>query len=116
MEIKELVKEDLGKLVEFYADIALTESQKEEGSKMFENDIRSAMETNHMLVALEDERIAGFLWAHIHLDKNNKKVDKVKMLLISPEKFGEGIGGQLVEAEREFAKNEGVDVLDIDIR
>jgi GNAT superfamily N-acetyltransferase len=114
MEIRELGKDEIGKLVDFYADIALSEALKDERRKMFENDIRSAWETNHMLVAMDDDGIVGFLWAFISVNKFDKKVDRVKMLLISPEKFGEGIGGALVEAERDYAKAEGVDLLDID--
>ena len=116
MEIRELTEADIGLLVEFYADFALSEDEKDRERKIFQKDIKSALKTNHMLIALENERIVGFLWAHIHTDSSKKKVDKVKMLLISPERFGEGIGGELVEAEREFAKKEGVSLMDIDIR
>lgn len=115
MEINELGKEEIGNLVDFYANYALSEPEKEEGRKMFENDIRSAFETNHMLIAKVDEMIVGFLWAHIHVNTKDKKVDIVKMLLISPEKLGEGIGGQLLEREQEYAKEKAVDILDIDI-
>ncbi len=115
MKINELGKEEIGNLVDFYANYALSESEKEAGRKMFENDIRSAYETNHMLIAKENEMITGFLWAHIHVNAQEKKVDIVKMLLISPEKLGEGIGGQLLEKEREYAKEKAVDILDIDI-
>lgn len=115
MEINELGKEDIGALVEFYANYALSEPEKEEGKKMFENDIRSAFETNHMLIAKEEQSIMGFLWSHIHVNSQDKSVDIVKMLLISPEKLGEGIGGLLLEKEREYAKENEVDILDIDI-
>ena len=115
MDIMELEKDKIGKLVDFFATYALSEPEKEHGRKMFENDIRSAFETNHMLIANEGEDIVGFLWAHIHDNVKGKKVDIVKMLLISPDKIGEGIGGQLLEKEREYAKDNDVDIIDIDI-
>jgi hypothetical protein len=115
MEIAELRKEKIEKLVDFYAQYALSEPEKEHGKKMFENDIRSSFETNHMLLACEGEDIVGFLWAHIHDNIRGKRVDIVKMLLISPEKIGEGIGGQLLEREREYANANSVDIMDIDI-
>jgi GNAT superfamily N-acetyltransferase len=115
MEIKELKKENIEKLVDFFATYALSEPEKEQGRMMFENDIRSAFETNHMLVAQDGEELVGFLWAHIHDNLKGKKVDIVKMLLISPEKIGEGIGGALLEKEREYAKEKDVDIIDIDI-
>jgi predicted GNAT family N-acyltransferase len=115
MEIDELEKEEIEKLVNFYANYALSEPERTEGNKMFENDIRSAFETNHMLIAKENDNIVGFLWAHVHVNAQDKKVDIVKMLLISPEKLGEGIGGDLMEKERAYAKEKDVDILDIDI-
>jgi GNAT superfamily N-acetyltransferase len=115
MEITELKKENIEKLVDFFATYALSESEQEQGKMMFENDIRSAFETNHMLLASEGEEIVGFLWAHIHDNIKGKKVDIVKMLLISPEKIGEGVGGQLLEKERRYAKDKDVDIIDIDI-
>ena len=115
MEIKELKKEEIAKLVNFFATYALSEEEKEHGKMMFENDIRSAFETNHMLIAQDGEEMVGFLWAHIHDNIKGKKVDNVKMLLISPDKIGEGVGGALLEKEREYAKDKDVDIIDIDI-
>jgi GNAT superfamily N-acetyltransferase len=82
----------------------------------FENELKSAFGNDHMLVAMESEEIVGFLRSQIRENKEGKKVDKVIMLLVSPEKYGEGIGGELIERERKWAKDEGVDVLDIEVR
>ncbi|MEE9152387.1 MAG: GNAT family N-acetyltransferase [Thermoplasmata archaeon] len=86
----------------------------EQGKKRFENEINNALRRDHMLVTLEDEEVIGFSWSQIHESKEGKKIDKVIMLLISPDRYGIGISGQLMEKEREYAKEYGVDVLDIE--
>jgi hypothetical protein len=35
-------------------------------------------------------------------------------MLISPERYGEGIGAKLIDKEREFAQNNNINVFDID--
>ena len=105
MEITELEKSDIPKLVEFYGDVAISVEGKEEGMKKFETEINSAMGKDHILVALEEEKIIGFSWAQIRESKDGKKIDKIIMLLIPPEKYGIGIGGALLGKEREYAKD-----------
>ncbi|MEE9152384.1 MAG: GNAT family N-acetyltransferase [Thermoplasmata archaeon] len=114
MEIKELEKSEIAKVVEFYGEVTLSAEGKEAGKKRFEEEITNAIGKDHMLLALEDEESIGFSWSQIHESKEGKKIDKVIMLLISPDRYGIGIGGQLMEKEREYAKEKGVDVLDIE--
>lgn len=114
MEIKELEKSEITKVVKFYGEVALSAEEKETGKERFESKITNALGKDHMLIALENEEIVGFSWSEISEARDGKKVDKVKMLLISPDKYGVGIGGELMERERVYAKENGVDVLDIE--
>jgi GNAT superfamily N-acetyltransferase len=116
MEIKELEKNEIKKVVEFYGEVVLPEEKKEEELESFEKEISEGYEKDHMLVAIEDDKVVGFLRSQICEGKNGKKVDKVIIMLISPDKLGFGIGGQLLEEERCYAKKMCVDVLDIETR
>lgn len=116
MEIKELDKSEIKELVKFYGEAALSSENKEEDMNSFEKEIVSAVGKDHLLISLEGEKIVGFLWSQIIEGKEGKRVDRVIMMLISPDKFGTGIGGGLLEKEREYAKKIGVDVLDIETR
>ncbi|UCE38069.1 MAG: hypothetical protein JSW00_02160 [Thermoplasmata archaeon] len=115
MEIREMQKNEIAQVVEYYSGIVPPRENKEEDQRNFENEISKAFGSDHMLLALEDNKIVGFLRSQIQLNQDGKKVDRVIMLLIPLDRLGEGIGGQLIEREREYAKIKGADVLDIEI-
>ncbi len=116
MEIKELDKSEVVKVVELYKEGLSSIEGKEAVIDRFGDEIGLALGKDHLLIALENEKVVGFSWAQIRKEKNGMKIDKVIMLLISPDRYGIGIGGQLMEKEREYAREEGVDVLDIEAR
>ncbi len=116
MELKELEEFEVKKMVEFYKRVVLSPNDIEDDKGDFEKEIKNAFGEDHMLIAIEGEEIVGFLRSQVQENNEGKKVDKVIMLLISPEKYGEGIGGELIEKEREWAKDTGVNVLDIEVR
>jgi hypothetical protein len=114
MKIKELDKSEIKELVKFYGEAALTSEQKEDEMNNFKKEIELAFGKDHLLIAMEGEKIVGFLRSQICEGKDCKRIDRVIMMLVSPEKFGTGISDQLLEKEKEYAKKIGVDVLDID--
>lgn len=116
MKIRELDKDDVPQVLKFYGQVLVQDENLEAKTVKFENDIAYAMEEDHMLLAFEDKKIVGFLWARIVEDKSGKTIDQVKMLLIHPERLGRGIAGQLMEEEREHAKKVGAAVLSIETR
>jgi GNAT superfamily N-acetyltransferase len=116
LEIKELENGEIPKLIELYGEVCPFTEDKESVMEKLERDLKDALGNDHMLIALENEKVIAFSWAQIHEDKKGRVVDTVKMLLISPSRYGMGIGGQLMEKEREYARYKGVDVLDIDVR
>lgn len=116
MEIKELEEFEVKKVVEFFKRVVLSPEDMEDDKGDFEEEIKSAFGKDHMLIAMERGEIVGFLRSQVLMNKTGKKVDKVIMLLVSPERYGEGIGGELIESERKWAKETGVDVLDIEVR
>jgi predicted GNAT family N-acyltransferase len=116
MEIKELEEFELERVVEFYKSVELCSDDVEDDKGNFEKEIKDAFGKDHMLIATEQDEIVGFLRSQIFKKKDGKKIDKVIMLLVSPEKYGEGIGGELVEKERKWARDTWVDVLDIEVR
>lgn len=115
MEIRELAKKEIKKAVKFYEDVVCTTEGKEAGMNNFEKDIIKAFKEDHILIAVEGEDIIGFSWSKMSETKNKKKIDKVIMLLISPDKYGVGVGGSLMEKEREYARKKGADVFDIEV-
>ena len=116
LEIKELENGEISMVIELYGEVCpFTEDRKTVMDKL-ERDLKDALENDHMLIALEDEKVIAFSWAQIHEDKKGRIVDTVRMLLISPSRYGMGIGGQLMEKEKEYARERGVDMLDIDVR
>ncbi|UCG70546.1 MAG: GNAT family N-acetyltransferase [Thermoplasmata archaeon] len=115
MEIKELEKNEIEKVVDLYQDVALSDEEKEAGRKRFENDINDAFTKDHMLIAIENENVIGFSWSRIYEDMGGKRVDKMIRLIIPPEKYGTGIGGALIENEMKYAKEKGVDAFDIEV-
>jgi hypothetical protein len=116
MEIKELEESEIEKVVEFYKSAVLCSDEAEEDTGNFEKEIKNAFGKDRILIAIKNSEIVGFLRSQIFEKKDGKKVDKVIMILVSPEKYGEGIGGELVEKERKWAKDTYVDVLDIEVR
>lgn len=116
MEIKELEEDDISKVVELYGEEIPSSEDKETVMYKLEKDLTEVLGNDHMLVALENEKVIAFSWAQIHEDKKERIVDTVKMLLISPYRYGMGVGGQLIEKEREYAREKGVDLLDIEVR
>ena len=116
MQVRELEKDDMPQVLEFYGQVIVQDERTEDAKVKFENDIAYAMEEDHMLLAFEDKSILGFLWSQVVKSKSGKTIDRVKMLLIHPERLGLGIAGQLMEEEREHAKKVGADVLNIDTK
>jgi GNAT superfamily N-acetyltransferase len=116
MKIRKLEKDDITQVLEFYGQVIIQDENLEEAKVKFENDISYAMEEDHMLLAFEDKKMVGFLWSQIVESKSGKTIDKVKMILVHPERLGRGIAGQLMEEEREHARKVGADVLDIETR
>jgi GNAT superfamily N-acetyltransferase len=116
MEIKELETDEMPQILKFYGQVIVQDERTEDAKIKFENDIAYAMEEDHMILAFEDKKIVGFLWSQIVEGKSGKTIDRVKMLLIHPERLGRGIAGQLMEEEREHAKKIGADVLNIETR
>lgn len=115
LEIKELKENDISKVVELYSEGIPSSEDKETVMKKLERDLKDALVNDHMLIALENKKAIAFSWAQIHEDKKGRVVDTVKLLLISPFRYGMGIGGQLLEKEREYAREKGVDLLEIDV-
>jgi GNAT superfamily N-acetyltransferase len=116
MEIKELEEIEIKKVVGFYKSVGLCSDDIEDDKENFEEEIKNAFGKDRMLIAMESGEIVGFLRSQIFKKKDGKKIDKVIMLLVSPEKYGKGIGGELVEEERKWARDTWVDVLDIEVR
>ncbi len=116
MKIRELEKDDMVQVLEFCGQVIDQDERTEDAKVKFENGIAYAMEEDHMLLGFEDKKIVGFLWSHIIESKSGKTIDRVKMLLIHPERLGRGIAGQLIEEEREHAKKVGADVLNIETK
>jgi GNAT superfamily N-acetyltransferase len=116
MQINEVKEADLKKVVEFLKIVTLSPEEIRNGKGEFEEEIENAFGCDHMLVATKNDEIIGFSRSQIRENKQGKKVDKVIMLLIDPEKYGEGIGGELIEKERKWAKEIGVNILDIEVR
>jgi GNAT superfamily N-acetyltransferase len=116
MQIKELEEVEIKKVVDFYKTVVHYPGDVEYDEGDFEEEIKSAFGNDHMLIAIESNEIVGFLRSQVLKKKDAKKIDKVIMLLVSPEKYGEGIGGELIEKEREWARDTGVNVLDIEVK
>ncbi len=116
MKIREPEESEIAKVIEFYKNVALSPEEIEDKKGEFEKEIKSAFGHDHMLIAIEGDEIVGFLRSQVLQKKDKKRVDTVILLLVSTEKYGEGIGGKLIEKEREWAKEKGVDMLDIEVR
>ncbi|UCE74974.1 MAG: GNAT family N-acetyltransferase, partial [Methanomassiliicoccales archaeon] len=97
MEIKEMEKDDIPKVVEFFGEVVPSAQQKEADMNNFESELNKSLGKDHFLMALEDETVIGFLRSRIQEDKFGRILDMVTMLLISPERYGQGIGGALME-------------------
>lgn len=116
MEIRDMEKEDVPQVMEFYGQVMASSEDFENEKLKFENDLAYALGEDHLLLAFEHKKIVGLLWSQIVDDRSGKTVDLVKMMLIHPERLGRGIAGQLMEEEREHAKKVGADVLNIQTR
>lgn len=67
--------------------------------------LKRSIGNDRMMLALVDERPVGFLWSRLSTDpESGKRVDKVKLLVIASDMYGKGIGGLLLKAEQEFAR------------
>lgn len=115
MEIKELEKSEIEKVVGLYQKVVLLDEENEAGKKRFESEINNALTKDHMLIAIEDENVIGFSWSRIYEDIGGKRVDKMIRLIIPPKRYGTGIGGALIEDEMKYARDKGVDAFDIEV-
>lgn len=60
---------------------------------------------DRMMLALVDERPVGFLWSRLLEDpESGECVDEVKLMIVARDMYGRGIGGELLKAEQEFAR------------
>ncbi len=107
MKIRKAKEEDLRDIIRLYehssSPIRVTKEMIDERRKK-----------GHAIVAMENNKIVGFLQSEFYIDMTtNKCIDRVS-LLISPEYLGQGIGARLLESERKYAAKKKVDVLIID--
>ncbi|MFO8110049.1 MAG: GNAT family N-acetyltransferase [Thermoplasmata archaeon] len=77
----------------------------------------NGMEQGHRLVVMEDGGyISGFLHSVGYRDViTNDDIREIISLVVHPEHFGEGIGGELIENERLFCRSQGVALLKLEV-
>ncbi len=69
------------------------------------------------LMVLEDEdSIMGFMHSMGYRDVvTGEKVREIVTLVVHPDHFGEGIGGELISNEKKYCKDDGAKVLKIEV-
>lgn len=78
--------------------------------------ITDRFKEDRMLVIEEDGELLAFLHSTTFKDVvTSKKVCEVLTLTIHPDHFGEGLGGQIIEYERNLATEEDVDMFKIEV-
>ncbi len=78
--------------------------------------IEEAFDQERMVVFDDDGDILGFLHSRSFEDVvTGKLIREILTLTINPAHFGEGIGGKLIEYEREDAAQKGVDVVKLEV-
>lgn len=106
MKIRKAKEEDLKDIIRLYESSSLIKITKEM--------INERRNKGHIIVAVEKNKIVGFLQSEINVDMTtNQCVDRVS-LLISPEHLGQGVGARLLESERKYAAKKKVNILMID--
>lgn len=118
MEVVEAVESDIPAILSLYREACSGEAEIPDSELLdFKSKLEKCIKSDHMLVVKEKKETVGFSWSNISAHKNSgKSIDKITMMLISPERYGEGIGAILIEREREFASSKGIDILDIEVR
>ena len=70
------------------------------------------VEQDRMISVVHGKKVVGFLWSIMYEDDTaDQLVDDVIMILIDPEFQSRGIGGRLMEMEREHARVKGADII-----
>ncbi len=81
-----------------------------------EDFLKARFEVDRMVVAEEEGELLGFLHSRKYRDAVSEDVIReVLSLVIHPDHFGEGLGGMLLEKEREMSSDEEVDVLKLEV-
>ncbi len=78
--------------------------------------LRTSLRDDRMIVIEEEGEIRGFLHSFDYRDiVSGKKVREIVSLVVHEDHYGEGIGGELIENEREHSKEEGVNILKLEV-
>jgi len=119
MEIREAVKGDLDEVVSL--EIASlgpvwTENEVDYDEGQVRDFVEKALDHDRMIVYDDAGDILGFLHSRSFEDiVTGKLIREILTLTIHPDHFGEGIGGKLIEYEREDAAERGVDVVKLEV-
>ncbi len=118
MDVVEAEESDIPAILSLYREAYSGDTEILDSEFLdFKSKLEKCIKSDHMLIVKERGQIVGFSWSSIVAHKNSSKsIDKITMMLISPERYGEGIGGILLEREREFASRKGINILDIEAK
>jgi hypothetical protein len=113
MNLRAAQANDIDDVLEMYRgiqdDVSLTES--------LAYCLTRNMDSDRMILALEEERPVGFLWSQLSTDpESGERVDEVKVMIIARDMFGKGVGGILLESEQEFAAKKHATLLKISVK
>jgi GNAT superfamily N-acetyltransferase len=110
MELREATREDIEDILEMYRGVNEDTSLTDSLSYCLTRNIGE----DRMMLAVVDERPVGFLWSRLLTDpETGAKRDEIKLIIIADDMYGKGIGGLLLEAEKDFAALNQADIMNI---
>jgi len=118
-EIREVEKEDILDIVDIEIN-SLTlvyedESIELEKERMIKY-LKKFFEKDRMILVEDEERVLGFLHSRSYQDSiSDKKIREILTITIHPDHYGEDLGKELMEFEREDAKSSNVDILKLEV-
>lgn len=92
------------------------EVDKEYDLSRIEQVIGARVGLDHMVSVFDGECLVGYLWGTLFEDPTQELlVDEVLMVLVHQDYYGRGIGGRLMEMEREHAREKGAGILKLQV-
>ncbi len=118
-EIREVEKEDILDIVDIEIN-SLTPVYEDESIELEKERLikylKKFFEKDRMILVEDEERVLGFLHSRCYHDSiSDKKIREILTITIHPDHYGEGLGKELMEFEREDAKSSNVDILKLEV-